>query len=205
VPASAGSSSERPAEAGTSSFNTPSASDVRVADERDAAVLTAIAAVTFPLACPPTTTDAAKADFIARHLSLGSFQRYLADPERMILLAEYRGRPAGYTMLVFAEPTDTDVLAVVRPRPTVELSKCYVLPELHGHGLASALIDASVAAATQRGARSMWLGVNQFNSRANRFYEKSGFTRIGVKRFLVGDVWEHDFVRERILEGAVRQ
>lgn len=170
---------------------------VRVAEPHDAAVLAAVAAVTFPLACPPTTTDDAKADFIARHLSLGSFQRYLADPARVLLLAEYGGRPAGYTMTVFAEPADHDVLAVVRTRPTAELSKCYVLPELHGHGIASSLMAASLDAAESRGARSMWLGVNQHNARANRFYEKSGFAKVGVKRFLVGDVWEDDFVRER--------
>jgi RimJ/RimL family protein N-acetyltransferase len=45
----------------------------------------------------------------------------------------------------------------------------------------------------------MWLGVNQFNPRANRFYEKSGFRQVGVKRFLLGGRYEDDFVRERAL------
>jgi ribosomal protein S18 acetylase RimI-like enzyme len=41
--------------------------------------------------------------------------------------------------------------------------------------------------------------VNQENARANRFYEKSGFTLVGTKHFLVGDRLEDDFVRERPL------
>ena len=49
------------------------------------------------------------------------------------------------------------------------------------------------------GARSVWLGVNQRNERANRFYEKQGFAIVGTKRFLVGSRWFEDFVRELVL------
>jgi diamine N-acetyltransferase len=45
----------------------------------------------------------------------------------------------------------------------------------------------------------MWLGVNQENARANRFYEKNGFAQVGIKHFLVGDRLEDDYVRERAL------
>ena len=49
------------------------------------------------------------------------------------------------------------------------------------------------------GRAGMWLGVNQENERANAFYDKSGFARVGAKKFLVGENWEDDFVRERVL------
>ena len=55
---------------------------------------------------------------------------------------------------------------------------------------------ASLEAARARGAVGIWLGVNEENVRANRFYEKSGFVRVGTKKFLVGERWEDDFVRE---------
>lgn len=102
---------------------------------------------------------------------------------------------AGYTMLVAGEPADADVAAAVTSRPTIELSKVYVREEFHGAGVASALVEASVHAARGRGAVSVWLGVNQFNARANGFYEKSGFVIVGTKKFLVGDTYEDDFVR----------
>jgi len=106
---------------------------VRRAQEADVAALAALAAVTFPLACPPHTSDAAKAVFIARNLSQASFERYLADPTRAIFVAD-AGADAGdgltgYTMLVAGEPTDADVAAAVTRRPTIELSKCYVHPD----------------------------------------------------------------------------
>ena len=102
-------------------------------------------------------------------------------------------------MLVFGEPHDEDVAAAITMRPTVELSKVYVLPGHHGAGVSSMLMDASLAEARTRGAVGIWLGVNEENARANRFYEKSGFAIVGTKRFRVGEVYEEDFVRELVL------
>jgi ribosomal protein S18 acetylase RimI-like enzyme len=109
---------------------------------------------------------------------------------------------AGYTMLVTCDPDDADVAAAVITRPTAELSKVYVHPAYHGAGIAAALVSATVDEAAVRGAASVWLGVNQENGRANRFYEKSGFALVGTKRFEVGDRYEDDFVRERILDAG---
>lgn len=172
---------------------------VRPARSEDAAGLARVAAATFPLACPPHTTDAAKVDFIATYLSESSFDGYLIDQARALFLAELDGEAVGYAMLVFREPADEDVAAAVTVRPTVELSKLYVVPGLHGAGVASALLEATLDEARHRGAAGMWLGTNRENARANRFYEKSGFVLRGDRRFLVGGVWEDDVVRELIL------
>jgi ribosomal protein S18 acetylase RimI-like enzyme len=169
---------------------------VRVADAADAAALAEVAAATFALACPPGTKQQDIDDFIGTNLSRESFDRYLADPARVLLLAELHGSPVGYTMLVLGEPSDPDVAAAITLRPPVELSKCYVMPEQHGGGIASALIDRSLEEAAARGAAGVWLGVNQHNQRANRFYEKSGFRVVGTKTFRVGSELHDDFVRE---------
>lgn len=176
-----------------------SAVAIRRAIPMDAAALARVAAATFPLACPPHTTDEAKAEFIAAHLGESSFDGYLSDPERALFLAEVSGEPAGYTMLVFGEPRDADVAAAITVRPTAELSKVYVLPGHHGAGVSAALLAATLDEARARGAAGVWLGVNEENARANRFYEKSGFAIVGRKKFLVGSRWEDDFVREQAL------
>jgi ribosomal protein S18 acetylase RimI-like enzyme len=172
---------------------------VRRATSADAAELARVAAITFPLACPPSTTEQAKTDFIATVLSRAAFAGYLASPDHILLLAAVDGESAGYTMLITGEPHDPDVAAALRVRPTIELSKVYVMPEHHGGGVARALMDASLAAAREAGAAGMWLGVNNENVRANRFYDKSGFEIVGMKKFRLGDVDEEDFVRERAL------
>jgi len=172
---------------------------VRPALVADLPELARVAALTFPLACPPHTTDEAKAAFIATHLTEEHFAGYLADPARDVIVAADEGAIAGYVMNVAGEPADADVAAAIRIRPTVELSKCYVHPGHHGAGVAGALMTAALDAAAARGAAGVWLGVNQENGRAQAFYTKHGFERVGVKRFLVGERYEDDYVYERPL------
>lgn len=173
---------------------------IRPARPADAAALAAVAAVTFPLACPPHTTDEAKAHFVATVLSEERFDEYIADAGRRLLVAEHaESHLVGYTMLNLAEPTDPDVAAALTLHPAVELSKCYVMPDAHGTGVASALMAASLEAAATTGAAGVWLGVNEENARAQRFYTKHGFQRVGTKHFLVGDRLEDDYVLERPL------
>jgi GNAT superfamily N-acetyltransferase len=158
-----------------------------------------VAAATFVLACPPSMSAERVEAFVAEVLSPVRFTAYLADPGRHLLLAERSGTTLGYAMLVAGEPTDDDVRAAIRLRPTVELSKIYVLPEAHGTGAAALLMQHGLDWARAAGAAGVWLGVNQQNERAQRFYAKSGFERVGTKRFLVGGIHEDDYVMERPL------
>ncbi|GAA1000929.1 GNAT family N-acetyltransferase [Subtercola frigoramans] len=172
---------------------------IRTADAADSARLALIASATFAFACPPHTSAAGIQQFISSTLSEARFDEYLADGQRMLFLAEFDGLPVGYTMVVMGEPSDPDVARALTTRPTAELSKCYVLPGHHGRGVAHRLMELSVQSALEKGAAAIWLGVNNENARANRFYEKSGFVTVGAKSFLVGEEIEHDFVRERLL------
>jgi len=167
---------------------------IRAATTHDAALLHEIAALSFPLACPPDTLPESIETFIGKNLSVDAFVSYLVDPDRDLFLGSIDGTPSGYTMVVYGEPSDADVAASVALRPTAELSKCYALLEAHGSGLAPALVASSADAARSRGAKSLWLGVNQQNVRARRFYEKCGFSVVGTKKFLVGQRYEDDFV-----------
>jgi diamine N-acetyltransferase len=137
--------------------------------------------------------------FIDANLTAARFEEYVADPGRAVLLAEEGGRTVGYAMLVHGEPYDEGVRALVKHRPTTELSKIYVLPDAHGGGVARDLLEAAIEVAREIGAAGIWLGTNQANERAHRFYLKSGFERIGTKRFWVGDHYEDDFVFELAL------
>ncbi|MFI7541497.1 GNAT family N-acetyltransferase [Actinoplanes sp. NPDC049599] len=176
----------------------------------DAAELHGLAARTFGLACPPGTRQDDITAFVAEHLAEARFAEYLADPSRIVLLAEDQGTAVGYAMLVGGPIKDPDLAATVRSADdsgtatAIELSKFYVAPESHGSGVAATLMTATVEAATATGAGLCWLGVNQRNERAAKFYAKNGFEIVGTKRFLVGAVWQDDHVRARLLTAAVR-
>jgi ribosomal protein S18 acetylase RimI-like enzyme len=172
---------------------------VRAAGPADVPALAAVAAETFALACPPDMTRDRVEAFVSDVLSPDRFAEYVLDPARHLLLAEEDGTAVGYAMLVAGEPSDDDVRAAIRHRPTVELSKIYVLPSSHGRGTAARLMAEAIGWARSTGAAGIWLGVNQQNERAQRFYAKSGFERVGTKRFLVGGRYEDDYVLEQPL------
>jgi ribosomal protein S18 acetylase RimI-like enzyme len=170
---------------------------VATADSVDAVELAAVAARTFPLACPPSVASNDIASFIDAHLSHARFADYLADPQRLILTTNDDDRITGYAMLISGVSDDPDVQRAVKTRPAVELSKMYVLPAHHGSGVAAALMDAALSAAAGRGAQCVWLGVNKKNQRAQRFYRKNGFIVSGTRTFRLGDHTESDHVMVR--------
>lgn len=58
----------------------------------------------------------------------------------------------------------------------MKLHKCYLLPEMHGRGLGSLLLQHCEQAARQRGARRLILAVNKRNRKAVAAYQRNGFT-----------------------------
>jgi ribosomal protein S18 acetylase RimI-like enzyme len=173
--------------------------DVAAATEADLAELADVAERTFPLACPPAVTPENIAAFIAENLSESRFRDYLADPDRAVLAARDESRIVGYAMLIRGVPDDDDVQRAVTLRPAVELSKIYVLPDSHGAGASAALMTAALRHAAELDAKCIWLGVNQGNLRAQRFYAKHGFSVNGTKTFRLGAGVENDYVMVRPL------
>ena len=124
--------------------------------------LAAVAAKTFPLACPPSVSAENVAAFIDENLSEAHFAGYLANPDRVLLIAREDGRMIGY-----------------------------------GAGTSASLMAESVKRAGELDAKCVWLGVNQKNERAQRFYTKHGFSINGTKTFRLGSRIENDYVMVR--------
>ncbi|HET9074965.1 MAG TPA: GNAT family N-acetyltransferase [Solirubrobacteraceae bacterium] len=177
---------------------------VRPARADDATALAELAAQTFPLACPPTSTPERIAAHITRELSAERFIAHLASDRHRIAVAETAGQLTGYTMLVLGTPPEA-IAGQLHHLPSAELSKIYVRASGHGAGVAGALMLEALAAAGASGVAGVWLGTNQANLRAQRFYEKHGFRQVGTRRFRLSDTWEEDFVYERAVTDADRR
>ena len=171
--------------------------EVTAAAAADLPELADVAAETFPLACPPSVTHQNIAAFIAENLTQEHFAGYLTDSDRLVLVARRDGRMIGYAVLIRGVPDDDDVNRAVTARPAVEISKMYVLPDDHGAGASAALMIEAIRLAQELDAKSVWLGVNQRNQRAQRFYAKHGFTINGTKTFRLGTRIENDYVMVR--------
>jgi ribosomal protein S18 acetylase RimI-like enzyme len=173
--------------------------EVSSAVTTDVPELVDVAARTFPLACPLRVTPHDIAAFISENLSQRRFTDYLADPERLVLVARADNRILGYAMMIRGVADDPDVARAVPQRPAVELSKMYVAPDHHGAGVSPALMAGALDSAIELGAVCVWLGVNQENQRAQRFYAKHGFAVAGTKTFRLGGHVENDYVMVRAL------
>ncbi|NLG56268.1 MAG: GNAT family N-acetyltransferase [Rhodococcus sp.] len=165
----------------------------------DSEAIADVAAATFPLACPPDASQDDIAAFIDDVLSAEHFAEYLTDPRHTILKVTENGAIVGYAMIVDDEPADPAVAQFITARPTTEINKLYVVPDRHGSGIAAELMETIIDRAHAAGRASLWLGVNQKNMRAQRFYVKHGFTQAGTRSFVVGSRRHDDFVMQRAL------
>ncbi len=102
-------------------------------------------------------------------------------PLQLILLAEHDGALAGYAHLRTGAPPPC-----VTGEAPVEIARFYVDRRHHGSGLAQQLMTAARSAASDMGARTLWLGVWEHNPRAIAYYAKSGLRDVGSADFFVG-------------------
>ncbi|MBC8025515.1 MAG: GNAT family N-acetyltransferase [Steroidobacteraceae bacterium] len=98
-----------------------------------------------------------------------------------LLLRDAEGRAVAFAQVRAGKITDG-----VPAEGSIELWRFYVDKSWHGRGIAHALMDAAKARARRRGARTMWLGVWERNARAQAFYRKHGFEKVGSHVFVVG-------------------
>jgi len=81
----------------------------------------------------------------------------------------------------------------------IEIRRFYVDRNWQGRGVAQTLMVASLEAAMERGARTVWLAVWDRNLRAQAFYRKCGFEDCGAKEFVLGRDRQTDRVMVRAL------
>jgi diamine N-acetyltransferase len=161
----------------------------RRATPADADALARLAGRTFASACPPHTTAAAIQAHIATELNAQRFAEHMSHARFYVV--ENGTEFSGYLMLAFDDP----------PIPTtwvnpIELRRIYV--DVPGSGVADELMSTALEQAV--GHDVIWLGTNELNARAIRFYSKHGFEIVGNRTFVVGGVAEADYVMARTVD-----
>ena len=127
--------------------------------------------------------------YIAEFLSVEAFGKDLADENSMFFIAEIEGKIIGYAKLI--EHSTEDCVSDENP---IELNKLYVTHEFHGKGIAQVLMEKCFAEAKGKNYQTMWLGVWEFNFRAQKFYEKLGFRQVGNHIFQLGSDPQTDWI-----------
>lgn len=135
------------------------------------------------------------ADYMAKAFNVGQIGRELSDENSIFLVAEIAGEPAGYAKLI-VDSTETGISAT---KP-VELSRLYSKQEFLGKGVGAALMEECFAVAEKLNRDVMWLGVWEYNPRAQRFYEKYNFREVGKHVFQLGADAQTDLLMQKEIE-----
>lgn len=169
---------------------------IRQASVADATPLTELAFTTFwdAFAGHPKNAPDDLDAYMQKAFDVRQVASELADPKSVFLLADLDGELAGYSKLVidYIEP------GVTAERP-IELNRLYSRQEHLGKGVGQALMEECLERARSEDRDVMWLGVWEYNPRAQRFYEKNGFRIVGKHTFLLGSDPQTDLLMQRDL------
>jgi diamine N-acetyltransferase len=167
---------------------------IRQAVPEDAQLLTDLAYKTFwdAFAHHPKNAPDDLSHYMRQAFSVEQLEAELSDPKCLFIIAEKEGEYAGYAKLIFGniEP------GVAAERP-VELARLYAHQRFLGEGVGQKLMDECFARAKEAGSDLMWLGVWEYNPRAQRFYEKNGFRVVGSHVFQLGADPQTDLLMQK--------
>jgi len=170
-----------------------SAFTLRSATGADAAALAEFAAHVFEQTFGPENTAEDMADYLRTTYSPELQREEIAEAGAEVLLAEVNGAIVGYSY--FRAGPAPDCVSAERP---FEISRFYVDREQHGRGIASALMDRTLAAAASLG-DAIWLSVWEHNGRALSFYRRYGFEVVGERGFQLGSDLQRDLLMAKPL------
>ncbi len=167
---------------------------IRQATPDDAKLLTDLSYTTFwdAFAHHPKNAPDDLAHYMRQAFNEEQIVIELADPRSIFLIAEIDGKAAGYAKLI-VDAVESDITAT---RP-IELNRLYSHQEFLGKGVGQNLMDACFERAKNDGHDVMWLGVWEYNPRAQRFYEKNGFRVVGKHTFQLGSDPQTDLLMQK--------
>lgn len=165
---------------------------MRPATPDDAGALSAFARRVFDEVFGPDNNSDDMAAYMDEAFTPDVQRREIEAVGSIILLAEQGGAIAGY-LHIDPSPTPTCVTG----RDAIELKRLYVDPRLHSRGTGKRLLDEGVSRARAAGAATLWLGVWEHNVKAQRFYQREGFQRVGEHAFVLGRDVQTDWIMQR--------
>jgi ribosomal protein S18 acetylase RimI-like enzyme len=158
---------------------------IRDAVAGDAEPLSRFAAAVFRATYGAITDGADMDAHVAEFFTTQAQVREIADVVTRTLIATVDQEIAGFAQCRRdpAPPCLAD--GGLRSELALQIKRFYVGIPWHGRGVAQHLMSACIDLACAH-EEPVWLGVQAQNSRAIRFYAKSGFQRVGVYAFTLG-------------------
>jgi diamine N-acetyltransferase len=138
---------------------------------KDVPALSIIAKKTFYDSFTGTCTAADMDDFLELYYNENALATEVVDSEMLYYFAEIDGEVAGY--ILYKE--NNIGFEEMKNKKAIELKRLYVLGNYHGKGIAQKMINGFLEYANSNNFDIAFLGVWEYNCRAQYFYAKYGF------------------------------
>ena len=167
---------------------------IRYATIEDAEMLTELSYKTFYDAFHEHPQNAPEdlEDYMEKAFNLETISAELNEENSIFLVAEIENEAAGYAKVMLGSIEE----GITAERP-IELNRLYAKQEFLGKGVGQELMDKCFEIAEENDCDVMWLGVWEYNPRAQRFYEKNGFRFVGKHTFVLGSDPQTDLLMQR--------
>ncbi len=116
----------------------------------------------------------------------------LRDEKTVYLIAELETEIAGYAKIKFDAREDG-----ITGERMMELCRLYALDKFIGKGVGKSLMISLFEIAKEQKRDTVWLGVWEFNYRAQEFYLKFGFEKCGEHVFQLGSDPQTDWLMQK--------
>ena len=155
----------------------------------DIKALQAIAKQTFTETFGSQNTAEDLAKFLSEEYDFDKLKAEVENPESFYYFYYFEDELAGYLKLnVGAAQTEPDY------PEALEIQRIYVLQKYQGKRIGLAMMQQALAVAKKLKKPQVWLGVWENNLKAQAFYQKSGFKKVGSHDFILGDDKQTDYI-----------
>lgn len=162
----------------------------------DAGAIAVLGAEVFSKSFAHSTPAEDLQKYLQTSYSVSRIQSQLEDKAHTFYLA----KDPGGSLLGFVQITEgsSEPCITLPASEAVELQRIYTSSQSHGSGIGSALLQRAIRHATPK-FKLMWLGVWEENVKAQRFYQRYGFERVGEHDFVMGSCVQTDWILQKPL------
>ena len=158
-------------------------------NDEDIKKLQTIAKQTFTETFGSQNTAEDLAKFLNEEYDFNKLKSEVADPESFYYFCYFNDELAGYLKLnIGSAQTESDY------PEALEIQRIYVLQKYQGQKIGLSMMQHAIEVAKKIKKSQVWLGVWEKNLKAQAFYRKSGFEKVGSHDFVLGDDIQTDYI-----------
>lgn len=139
-------------------------------------------------------TEESMKEYLETAFSNNKLTEEINNPDSYFYLIQENEQAIGYLKLNFNR-AQTEI----KNDNCVEIERIYVLKEYHGKNIGKILLDKSIEIAKLENKEFIWLGVEDRNYRAVKFYQKNGFIEFDKHIFKFGEELQTDIMMKLVL------